>query len=129
MTTPHAVTELPQWRQVEGHFRQVPYFLTREMMGGLPFEIAGGHIGDLVGKPVAEPHVHDVDEIYLLLSPEPGAAVIDVELNDAPGVTYRSPAAILVPAGVKHRFVTRQASQGSYCFGIFVLESRPGATP
>jgi mannose-6-phosphate isomerase-like protein (cupin superfamily) len=116
---PNAITQLPIWRAVEGHFHEVPFFLSREMFGGLPFEIAGGHIGDRVGKPVAEAHTHSVDEIYFLVSPDPGGAVIEVEVDGVSHV-YESPAAILVPAGARHRFITRKASSGSFCFGIFL---------
>ena len=42
--------------------------------------------------------------------------------------TFESPAAILVPAGARHQFVTRRASKGSFCFGIF-LPRKPPAVP
>jgi mannose-6-phosphate isomerase-like protein (cupin superfamily) len=110
---------LPIWKPVEGHRHEVPFFLTREMFGGLPIELAGGDISALVDKPVADVHVHACDEIYFLVAPEPGAAVIDVEI-DGLVTTFESPAAILVPAGARHRFVTRRASKGSFCFGILL---------
>jgi hypothetical protein len=121
---PRAVVDLPIVRSVEGHFHPVPFFLAREMFGGLPFEIAGGHIGDLVGMPVADAHVHPVPEIYLLVSPKPGQAAIEVEIEGVAQL-YESPAAIFVPAGAKHRFITRRACEGSFCFGIFL--SKPAA--
>lgn len=34
---------------------------------------AGGEISELVGKPGAAPHTHEVPEIHLLLSPKPAA--------------------------------------------------------
>jgi hypothetical protein len=123
-----AVTGLPILRGVEGHFHEVPFFIVREMFGGLPFEIAGGHIGDLVGKPVADAHVHSVNEIYFLVSPQPGQAEIEVEIDGVSRV-YESPAAIFVPAGAKHRFMTRRACQGSFCFGIFVPDQEGPGVP
>jgi mannose-6-phosphate isomerase-like protein (cupin superfamily) len=114
-----AVRSLPVRRSVEGHFHEVPFFLTREMFGGLPIELAGGDISGLVGVPVADVHAHACDEIYFLIAPEPGAAVIDVEVEGRV-TTFESPAAILVPAGARHRFLTRKASAGSFCFGILL---------
>jgi mannose-6-phosphate isomerase-like protein (cupin superfamily) len=114
-----AVRSLPVFKSVEGHFHEVPFFLTREMFGGLPIELAGGDISGLVGKPVADVHAHACDEIYFLVAPEPGAAVIDVEVEGRV-TTFESPAAILVPAGARHRFLTRKAGTGSFCFGILL---------
>jgi hypothetical protein len=113
-------------RAVEGHMHAVPFYLTSDMFGDLGCEVAGGEISQLIGKPVAEPHKHDRDEVYLLLSPSPGGAVIDVEI-DGICTRHASPASIHVPAGSLHRFVTVEAERGSYCLGIFV-ESR-GARP
>ena len=72
------------------------------------------HLAALVPEPralgvdldhlVAEPHVHEVPEIYLLFAPTPGAAVIEVEVE---GETYelKAPAALYVPKGQRHRFI------------------------
>ncbi|MBT9432010.1 hypothetical protein JZM24_07415 [Candidatus Sodalis endolongispinus] len=112
-----AYCQLPIFHHVTGHHQPVPYFLTSNMFGGLPFELAGGDISLQVGQPVAEPHRHEVDEIYLLISPVPGEAVIDVNIQG--GVkTYSSPSVIHVPAGATHQFITRKAGLGSFCFGI-----------
>ena len=113
------VTGLPLVKAVEGHFDEVPFFLTSDMFGGLPVEIAGGEISSLVDKPVASTHSHRVDEIYLLLSPSPGGAVIDVTAGGET-VEVVSPAAVHIPAGTEHQFVTRRAERGSYCLGILL---------
>lgn len=110
---------IPRRRAVVGHQIAVPFFLTAEMFGGLPVEVAGGDISGLVGAPVARRHVHDVPEIYLLVSTEPGDTVIDVQVGDD-WHEVRSPAAVYVPAGTPHQFVTRVATKGSFCFGIFI---------
>lgn len=112
-----SVLKLPLMRPVEGHHQNVPFFVCSDMFGGVPFEIAGGDISRLVGVPVAETHQHSVDEIYLLISAEAGDAVIDVEV-DGVSSTFTSPCAIHVPAGARHRFITRAAKPGSFCFGI-----------
>jgi hypothetical protein len=112
-------TDLPIYRTMAGHHHPVPFLLTDKMMQGLPFEVAGGEISDKVGKPIADPHTHDVPEIYLLLAPEPGAAVIDVEVDGA-AYELSAPGALLIPAGAVHRFVTRKAVRGSYCLGILL---------
>ena len=117
--------DLPVFRTIDGHHRPVPFVLTRDMFGGIPVELGGAEISDLVDKPVAEPHVHEVPEIYLLFAPTPGAAVIEVEVE---GETYelKAPAALYVPKGQRHRFVTRQAVPGSFCFGLFLHSGQTG---
>lgn len=110
---------LPVERHLDGHHVPVPFFLTRDMFGGLPVEIAGGEISGLVGRPVADPHVHDVPEIYLLLSPESGGAVIDVTVEDQ-RYEVVAPGAFFIPAGLQHHFVTRRAVTGSYCLGVLL---------
>ncbi|MDJ0088085.1 MULTISPECIES: cupin domain-containing protein [Pantoea] len=117
MKNKKAVTDLPLMLLVEGHHNKVPFFITKEMFYGVPFELAGGDISGLVDKPVADTHKHEVDEIYFLISPLPGEAVIDVTIN-METTTYSSPAVIHVPAGHEHKFITRRAGKGSYCFGI-----------
>ncbi len=118
--------DLPVLRTVEGHHRAVPFILTRDMFGGIPVELGGAEISGLIDQPVAQAHVHDVPEIYLLFAPEPGAATITVEVEDEV-FELRAPAALYVPAGHRHRFVTRAAVPGSFCFGLF-LHGAPAAT-
>ncbi len=118
--------DLPVFRTVEGHTRPVPFILTRDMFDGIPVELGGAEISGLVDQPVAEPHVHEVPEIYLLFAPTAGAAVIEVEVEDE---TYElaAPAALYVPAGRRHRFVTRRAVPGSFCFGLFLHSGLQGS--
>lgn len=110
---------LPIKKCVVGHHKDVPFFLDRTMFEGLNFEIAGGDISGLVDIPVADFHTHDVDEIYFIISPEAGDAVIEIETEKGKQ-QYSSPATILIPAGMKHRFLTKKAVKGSFCFGIFL---------
>jgi hypothetical protein len=117
--TPAWRTDLPVRRPVAGHHEPAPFYLTADMFGGLPVEVAGGEVHDLVGRPVADPHRHTVDEVYLLLAPEPGGAEIDVEVEGR-SWTLAAPAAFHVPAGSLHRFVTRRAMPGSWCLGILM---------
>ncbi|MFG1892309.1 cupin domain-containing protein [Micromonospora sp. NPDC049051] len=116
---PAAREDLPLFRQIPGHHAPTPFYLTADMFGGLPVEVAGGEISDKVGKPVAAPHTHEVPEIYLLMSPTPGGAVIDVVADDK-HYTLTSPAAFFIPAGTVHHFVTRSAEPGSYCLGVLL---------
>ncbi|MFF8286879.1 cupin domain-containing protein [Streptomyces albus] len=113
------VTALPVPLAVAGHHQPAPFYLTADMFGGLPVQLAGGELSKLVGKPVAAPHVHEVDELYFLVSPEPGQARIEVHLD---GVRHElvSPAVMRIPAGSEHCFLTLEAAVGSYCFGILV---------
>jgi mannose-6-phosphate isomerase-like protein (cupin superfamily) len=122
------IAGLPRYAPMEGHFHEVPIFLALDMFGGLPMEVAGGEISQLVGVPVAEPHVHSVPEIYLLLSPEKGGAEIEIEVEGERFVAT-SPAAFYVPAGARHRFLTRRAERGSYCLGVLLHHQSPAAHP
>ncbi|MBB6254525.1 cupin domain-containing protein [Nitrospirillum iridis] len=119
------IDDLPRFAPVAGHFHDVPFYVSREMFGGVPIEIAGGEIAHLVETPVAATHRHDCPEIYLLLSPSPKGAVIEVEVNDQI-FTVVSPAAFYVPAGAPHRFVTRRAERGSYCLGVLLPRASSG---
>jgi hypothetical protein len=112
-------TGLPIFLPVAGHHYPAPFYLTADMFGGVPVELAGGDISHLVGKPVAEPHTHEVAEIYFLVSPNPGKARIEVYIGDDRR-ELESPALCYVPAGAKHRFVTLEAEVGSYCFGLLI---------
>lgn len=124
---PELISDLPRLLDVPGHFHPAPFFITKDMFGGLPLALAGGHIAHLVDQAVADVHCHDVAEIYLLLSPDEGGAEIDIEVE---GELFRavSPATFYVPAKAKHRFITRKAQQGSYCLGI-LLENSDVETP
>src|SRR5690349_9069860 len=113
------VSDLPRFLDVAGHFHPAPFFLTEDMFGGLAFSLAGGHIKDLVDKPVADMHVHEVPEIYLLLSPDPGGAEIEITVDEKL-FHISSPAAFYVPALASHKFVTKKAQVGSYCLGILL---------
>ncbi|MFE2827554.1 cupin domain-containing protein [Streptomyces sp. NPDC059271] len=116
-------TDIPQFLPVAGHHAPAPFYLTADMFGGVPVELAGGPINHLVGKPVADPHRHAVDEIYFLVSPNPGGARIDV-LVDGERHELTSPALLRVPAGAEHRFLTLEAEPGSYCFGLLLGSER-----
>jgi hypothetical protein len=116
---PQVIDDLPRFATVVGHDDPVPFFLTADMFGGLDFEVAGGDISNLVGRPVAGLHAHDVPEIYLLVAASPGEAVIEVEIDGSVREVV-APAAVYVPAGALHRFVTRRAGPGSFCFGVLL---------
>lgn len=93
------------------------------MFGGVPLHVAAVELSDRVDKPVANPHRHDADEIYLLLSPDQGAAQIAVTID---GTAHRviSPAAVRVPAGAEHFFVAERAERGSFCLGLLIAPER-----
>ncbi|CAI8733006.1 MULTISPECIES: hypothetical protein [Bacillus] len=120
---PEIIQDLPKMKEVEGHFHPAPFLLTEEMFGGVNVEIAGGEISELVGKPVASLHKHDVPEIYLLFSPEKGGAKIQIEVEGEEYIV-ESPATFYIPAGMKHRFLTLEATRGSYCLGVLLNNYR-----
>lgn len=116
---PLSAGDLPVLRDVVGHHSPVPFMLTREMFGGIPVEMGGAEISELVGRPVADPHVHETPEIYLLFSRRPGEAVITIEV-EGESFELTSFGAFYVPAGMRHRFITREAAPGSFCMGLFI---------
>jgi hypothetical protein len=113
------IEDLPIPLAVAGHHQPAPFYLTSDMFGGLPVQLAGGELSDLVGRPVARPHTHPVDELYLLLSPNRGGARIEVWL-EGERHELRSPAVMRIPAGNEHHFLTLEAEAGSYCLGILL---------
>jgi hypothetical protein len=115
-------TDLPKFLAVAGHHSPSPFYLTADMFGGVPVELAGGDISHLVGKPVADSHKHEVPEIYFLVSPNPGKARIEVTIEGASRVLV-SPALCYVPVHAEHQFVTLEAEPGSYCFGLLLGNS------
>jgi hypothetical protein len=117
--TAEIISELPIPLAVNGHHQAAPFYLTADMFGGLPVQLAGGELSALVDKPVAAPHTHEVDEIYFLIAPAAGAARIEVMLD---GTRHElvAPAVMRIPAGSEHCFVAKEAVPGSYCFGILV---------
>jgi hypothetical protein len=127
MTPVQQVDDLPRMLAVAGHHTAAPFYLTTEMFGGLPFEMAAAELTELIDKPIADLHSHEVPEIYVLLSPEPGGAEIAVSVD---GETYSmvAPSALLVPAGAAHRFLTKRAVRGSFCLGL-LLHQTPESTP
>ncbi|MGC5342983.1 cupin domain-containing protein [Streptomyces sp. DT24] len=113
------IDQLPIPLAVAGHHQPAPFYLTSDMFGGLPVQLAGGELSVLVGKPVAAPHTHEVDEIYMLVSPNKGGARIEV-LLDGERHELSSPSVMRIPAGAEHCFLTLEAEVGSYCFGVLV---------
>ncbi|MBE1556838.1 cupin domain-containing protein [Sporosarcina limicola] len=122
MKKPEINLSIPRFKEVDGHFHPAPFLLTEEMFGGVSIEIAGGEISELVGKPVANMHTHDVPEIYLLFSPEKGGAKIQVDIEEEEFIVD-SPATIYIPAGMRHRFITLEAIKGSYCLGVLLNDN------
>jgi mannose-6-phosphate isomerase-like protein (cupin superfamily) len=99
------VEDLPREERMAGHPAPAQIYLGPEDVEGLPVKVAAVDASELVGKPLTELHRHDVDEIYLVVTP---GLQFDVE-TDAETVAVRSPASVRIPAGTLHRFVVREA--------------------
>lgn len=117
------IDNLPINKPVIGHFDMVPFLLTSEMFGGLGFEMVGKEISSMIGDSVASLHEHEYPEIYLLISPNPGNATIEIETPDK---IYKmtSPSVAHIPAKLKHRFIVKKAEKGSYCFGLLLTNKK-----
>lgn len=128
MSAVQQVDDLPRLVEVDGHHAPAPFYLTAEMFGGLPIEMAGGELSELVDRPIADPHSHDVPEIYVLLSPEPAGAELEVTVE---GESYSmvAPSALLVPAEATHRFVAKRAVRGSFCLGLLLHQPTESTPP
>jgi mannose-6-phosphate isomerase-like protein (cupin superfamily) len=111
------VQELPREERMPGHPTPAHIYLGPEDVEGLPIKVAAVDASQLVGKPLTELHRHDVDEIYLVVTP---GLRFDVE-TDAETVSVRSPASVRIPAGTPHRFLIREAELSPCPFlGILV---------
>ena len=120
------VQELPREERMPGHPAPAHIYLGPEDVEGLPITVAAVDAAQLVGKALTELHRHDVDEIYLVVTP---GLRFDVE-TDAETVSVRSPASVRIPAGTPHRFLVR-AAEVSPCplLGILLSPAPPDPRP
>ena len=100
------VDGLPEYEKIEGHHAATEIFLRPEHAAGAPLTIAAADASKLVGKPLADLHRHDCDEVYLVVTP---GLQFEVE-TDLGSVMVESPASVHVPAGRLHRFVVHEAT-------------------
>jgi mannose-6-phosphate isomerase-like protein (cupin superfamily) len=114
------VTDLPRHEVMEGHHAPAPIYLGPEDGADVPIKLAAVDASQLVGKPMADLHTHDGDEIYLVV--QPGLS-FDVE-TDRGSISVTSPASVRVPAGTPHRFVVRGAETSPCTFLGILLEAR-----
>jgi mannose-6-phosphate isomerase-like protein (cupin superfamily) len=115
------VEDLPREERMPGHPAPAQIYLGPEDVEGLPIKIAAVDASELVGKSLPELHRHDVDEIYLVITP---GLLFDVE-TDAETVSVRSPASVRIPSGTPHRFLVRDAEVRPCMFlGILVESGR-----
>jgi mannose-6-phosphate isomerase-like protein (cupin superfamily) len=109
---------LPRQVVMSGHHGPADIYLGREDAPGVTFTVAAIDAAALVGKPLADLHSHDVDEIYLVVTP---GLRFDVE-TDRGSVEVLSPASVRIPAGTRHRFVVREAAVAPCPFLGILLE-------
>jgi mannose-6-phosphate isomerase-like protein (cupin superfamily) len=112
------VEDLPREERLPGHPAPAQIYLGPEDVEGLPIKVAAVDAAELVGKPLTELHRHDVDEIYLVVTP---GLRFDVE-TDVETVSVRSPASVRIPAGTPHRFLVREAAVSPCPFLGILLE-------
>jgi hypothetical protein len=100
------VSGLPRYEEMPGHHAPAAIYLGPEDAPGLPVRIAAADASTLVGESLAELHTHDVDEIYLVVTP---GLRFEVE-TDRGSISATSPTSVRIPAGTPHRFVVREAT-------------------
>lgn len=98
--------DLPQMEQLEGHHTPTEIYLRPSQAAGTPVTIAAADASQLVGRPLAALHRHDVDEVYLVVTP---GLLFEVETEEG-SVMVESPASVHVPAWLLHRFVVHEAA-------------------
>ncbi len=111
------VRNLPRFMEVEGHHDKAPFWLTGEMFAGVKIRVAAKDCSQMVNKPHADPHRHDVPEIYLAITDYPGDMQVEVLLDDESYV-LESPFTVFIPAGVLHAFRVLKCDQPNYLLGI-----------
>jgi mannose-6-phosphate isomerase-like protein (cupin superfamily) len=118
------VEELPREERMPGHPAPAHIYLGPEDVQDLPIKVAAVDASQLVGKPLTELHRHDVDEIYLVVTP---GLNFEVE-TDTETVSVHSPASVRIPAGTPHRFYVRAATQSPCAFLGILVEPQGGRT-
>ena len=108
---------LPRYEEMPGHHGPAPIYVGPEILPGVPFRVAAADAAELVDKPIADLHRHDAAEIYVVVT-----AGLKFEVQTEHGnVPLESPVSVLIPAGVRHRFVVREAAVAPLPFlGILV---------
>ena len=117
----NVVTDLPKLVEVAGHHHPTPCWITSGMFPGVNFRMAGHEMTDMVGKPHAAPHVHDVPEIWVAPSEKKGDLVIEAQM-DGEKFLIEAPFAIFIPAGVEHCFTVRRCASPHYVMGMVLLD-------
>ena len=115
----YVVTSLPRLVAVPGHQEPAPFWIAPDMFPGVGLRVAGLDASKRVGKPHAEPHVHDTPEIYLAASENRGDVIVRVEM-DGEQFELESPFALFIPPGVRHCFEVIRCDAPNYVFGILL---------
>jgi mannose-6-phosphate isomerase-like protein (cupin superfamily) len=124
----YLVTSLPRLVAVPGHPEPAPFWIAPDMFPGVGLRVAGLDASTRVGKPHAEPHVHDTPEIYLAASEKRGDVVVRVEM-DGERFEVESPFALFIPPGVRHCFEVIRCDAPNYVFGILLPDWEPPGEP
>jgi hypothetical protein len=122
----NVVTDLPREVFVGGHHHPTPCWITPGMFPGVGFQMAGHEMTDRVGKPHAEPHVHDVPEIWVAPAATKGALVIEAQM-DGDKFLVEAPFSIFIPPGVRHCFTVTKCESPHYVMGMILFDWRDPA--
>jgi len=117
----NVVTDLPRMVEVVGHYHPAPCWLTADMFPGVNVRVAGQEATNMVGKPHAAPHVHNVPEIYLAPSEKKGDLVVEVQMDDDK-FRVEAPFSIFIPSGVRHCFTVLKCASPHFIMGVVPLD-------
>lgn len=113
----HATVDVPILRELDGHNKPVPFYLTPEVIADSPIDVACVDLGKIPRDGPAEPHTHERKEVYFL---PPYNPPIEIEVTiEQHRFVVSSPAVVEIPAGERHSFQVREAEEGQFIFGIF----------
>ena len=73
----------------------------------------------MVNKPHADPHRHDVPEIYMAITEYPGDMKLEILIEDETYVV-ESPCTVYIPAGASHSFKVLKCDKTNYVLGVFL---------
>ncbi len=113
----YIVRNLPHFMEVEGHHEKAPFWLTGEMFSEVRIRVAAKDCSKMVNRPHADPHHHEVPEVYLAITEYPGDMQFEILLGEESYIVD-SPCAVFIPAGLRHAFKVLKCDKPNYMLGI-----------
>jgi hypothetical protein len=117
----YVITDLPRPVEIVGHHHATPCWVIPGMFPGVNLRIAGHEVSKRVGSPHADPHVHEVPEIWTAPSEAKGHLVIEAQM-DGEKFLVEAPFSIFIPPGVSHCFTVVKCESPHFVMGIILFD-------